>query len=158
SRPLIPGSRTSSTRQQGPSGIVNCRNSAVEANALAVNPTDRNSRASASRRSASSSMTKTVGSVWGGLMRLPFLDLRLLAFSFLRLPLINSGLCGGQQHAEDRAVRLGRCDRELSVVTFDDHPADRQPQTHSGCLRGDEGVENILELLRVNSGAGILNI
>src|ERR1700760_2798040 len=60
SRPLCPGSLTSSTRQLGPSGGSDLRKSETDANSSAFRPTDRNRRPSELRSSASSSMTRTV--------------------------------------------------------------------------------------------------
>src|SRR5262245_61473925 len=67
SRPLCPGSLTSSTRQVGPSGRPDFKNSGSDASALTCRPTDLSKLPSASLISGSSSTitTQGCGSVMG---------------------------------------------------------------------------------------------
>ena len=64
SSPLIPGSRTSSTRQLGTCGRGALTNSSVEPNTSARSPTDFSRLFTASRMDASSSTTNTIESDW----------------------------------------------------------------------------------------------
>src|SRR6266446_3474222 len=61
SRPLRPGILTSSTRQVGPSGGSTLRKSETDENCWVSRQTVRRRRATESRNSGSSSMTKTLG-------------------------------------------------------------------------------------------------
>jgi hypothetical protein len=60
SRPLSPGSVTSSTRQQGTAGWGRHRNSCADANVSARHPAVRTNSSSDSRTETSSSTTKTI--------------------------------------------------------------------------------------------------
>src|SRR5689334_2222260 len=66
SRPLRPGSRTSSTRQPGASGRSARMNSCAPANVCTLNPADAMSRRRLSRTAGSSSTTKTTGAEAAG--------------------------------------------------------------------------------------------
>src|SRR5436190_3299213 len=60
SRPLSPGSVTSSTKQQGLVGWARHRNSCADANVSGCQPAVRNNSSSDSRTETSSSTTKTI--------------------------------------------------------------------------------------------------
>ena len=42
-------------------------------------------------------------------------------------------------------------------MSFDDHPADRQSYSHAGGFRGEEGIEDTLDVFWIYSGAGVLH-
>src|SRR5215212_153639 len=125
SRPLVPGIRTSKTRQPGPLGAKASRNSAAEAYTSARIPTVVISQRSESRMSGSSSTMYAVGSCIG---------------------LVKIGR--GERESEGRADAGHRLDADPPEVGLDDRPADRQPHAHPFITRAEIGVENPGEPVR----------
>src|ERR1700744_4292752 len=72
--------------------------------------------------------------------------------------LLGASAFGRQDDLEDRATRMGRRDGEPAGMTLDNHPANRQAQSHAVRLRRNEGVEYAVHLARINSWAGIFDL
>src|ERR1043166_6396385 len=66
-------------------------------------------------------------------------------------------LCFGTGYGElkDSAARLVRLRRQLATMSIDDEAANRQPHAGSTGFRGVEGIEDPIEMRRINAGTGI---
>src|SRR6185369_8337460 len=130
SRPLSPGMRTSSIKQEGTSGRVLCRKSWADANVSTLSPTDLMRLFSASRIDSSSSITNTISAA---------------LFVMIRR----------QGELEDRSLRRVRCGPKATAMRLDDGPAYGQTHAHAFRLGRVERIEHALEVRCIKSLAGI---
>src|SRR5881628_423024 len=129
SRPLAPGSRTSSTRHAGEAGRLLLRKSWVEAKAATLKPTERSRFSSERRIAASSSTTNTTAS--------------------LVVMTTSPDRPAGQTGMLPPAIVGRRPDPP--AVGLDDRAADRESHAEALRLGRIEGVEQMVDALRVQS-------
>src|SRR5262245_11992312 len=128
SRPLTPGSRTSRTRQLGASGRLVCKNSWGVLNASALRPTVPRSRVRASHIDGSSSTMYTIASS------------RLMALPFPR----------GHDELKRCSVTGVRRRPQPPSMGPNDRSAYRQPHAQSVGLRRVQGLEETLDVSRLD--------
>src|SRR5258708_8130026 len=68
-----------------------------------------------------------------------------------RVKRLHEPLRAGQCELKCSASRLICVCPQPAAVGFNDGPADRQPHSHSAGLRGVEGIENALDMSRINA-------